>query len=831
MAKQQWEEINLGDAVGMASNPVAPGQKFAKRLLNVHPHVKPGALTLRPGYSLKYAHPTDSTIDSPYFLNFAPFFDRQADPEGQEIICLVQKGIVEPLEGSGLLSDTMPGLQYWVRPYWDGSSWVDDDWQWVNKTIITKITEVDATYLSHFKIFGDAILNGLENDALVGWTIYNKTKDQFAKVITNKFNGSDLWINTTLYNNAWEVDDILIISRMWIDIDAQTELYNNVTREDIVFHRILNDLRIGFGGKANRPGIAIGYRKKYFQISEVDFTPPLNGDITAEAIELFAKIDGVMLDTNVLNNFDNYGIGYATATGDLPAATYYFRLTGIIDGYAEQLLAETQVELTDSAHYIELYPYIVLGRENPRITGFKLYKSTDNITFYKIKEYVVKTDEYSSINWKINAYGKLILGEDIEIELHTESNAASIASEINSEGSWTDPGFPFVFNTTTPGAGGSTYTLRLAIEVASYPAPDTFPGTRYPIDGLKRNTSYNLTVSLKYSELAGVEVYAYFVGESLLETGRPKTIWTITNSFVSYSKTIYTGELMEEPKYLVIGSCLQEIASLYIDLVSIKEAGLITYTGEEDGTEMKDEMGYTPTYDLVKGWDQALVSFNGRVYYLNPYLEKRYENFLVVSHIAPPATFMRDIASFSNFRELEKYDSNETLAIELLQNREILILKDASITTIADDGLIGQIREPIYGIGCISRGSVVNINGLVFWCDDDEIFMLNIGSSLIPKPLLKETIRDLYLAITDKEKIFGTRGKFNTYKIRINDSSLKTEFLLTETGWIEERKYHYPEIYRGGFNNKLYFMNAGNIYEESADYSLSETDAPYGGSS
>ena len=243
-------------------------------------------------------------------------------------------------------------------------------------------------------------------------------------------------------------------------------------------------------------------------------------------------------------------------------------------------------------------------------------------------------------------------------------------------------------------------------------------------------------------------------------------------------------------------------------------------------------MGYTPTYDLVKGWDQALVSFNGRVYYLNPYLEKRYENFLVVSHIAPPATFMRDIASFSNFRELEKYDSNETLAIELLQNREILILKDASITTIADDGLIGQIREPIYGIGCISRGSVVNINGLVFWCDDDEIFMLNIGSSLIPKPLLKETIRDLYLAITDKEKIFGTRGKFNTYKIRINDSSLKTEFLLTETGWIEERKYHYPEIYRGGFNNKLYFMNDGNIYEESADYSLSpDIDVPIGGSS
>jgi hypothetical protein len=187
---------------------------------------------------------------------------------------------------------------------------------------------------------------------------------------------------------------------------------------------------------------------------------------------------------------------------------------------------------------------------------------------------------------------------------------------------------------------------------------------------------------------------------------------------------------------------------------------------------------------------------------------------------------MWDMASFSNFRELEKYDSNDTIAAELLPNKEILILKDASITTLYDDGLVGIVREPIYGVDCVSRNAVVNINGIVFWNGKEEIYLLNAGRSMIPEPLLKNTIRDLYLAIQDKTKIFGIRNRYNTYRIRINDEATKVEYLFTENGWVEERKWHFPKIYRVGRNNKLYFLNEGNIYEEQVDFSL--PDSPYG---
>jgi hypothetical protein len=245
----------------------------------------------------------------------------------------------------------------------------------------------------------------------------------------------------------------------------------------------------------------------------------------------------------------------------------------------------------------------------------------------------------------------------------------------------------------------------------------------------------------------------------------------------------------------------------------------------EQGTEISDEMGYTPTLDMVRGWDFVVVK-DGRVYYFNPFVEERKNNFALVSAIAPGNVFMWDMASFSNFRELEKYDSNDTIGAELLPNKEILILKDASITTLYDDGLVGITREPIYGVDCVSRVSIANINGVVLWCGKEEIYLLNTGRSSIPEPLLKDTIRDLYLAIQDKTKIFATRNRFNTYRIRVNDEETKAEYLFTENGWVEERKWLFPKIYRAGFNNRLYFMNDGNIYEEEVDYSL--PGIPYG---
>jgi hypothetical protein len=265
----QWKEFDFVDVLGMNTNTLNPPRNTARRILNVHSHQEPGKLKVRPGYTLKYPAPTESTIIEFEFMNFDMFFDRQASDVEEEITCEIQKGKVVALADSGLPdTDTLIGYWFWCRPHWDLNHW-EDGWEWVNKTIITKITTGrDDIFKSMIKIYGgDA--HGLGDDSLRKYTIWNKTKNQFAKIITCKAeDATTLRLNITLFDNEWETNDVVVISKYWIDLDHQTTLHNTVNKEDIVFHNILNDIRIGFGGKPLRLGIAIGQRQTSYQIGK-----------------------------------------------------------------------------------------------------------------------------------------------------------------------------------------------------------------------------------------------------------------------------------------------------------------------------------------------------------------------------------------------------------------------------------------------------------------------------------------------------------------------------------------------------------------------------------
>ncbi len=1106
---QRWRDIEFGDVSdGMSTNVVNPGQKTAKRILNLHNHIKPGALILRSGYEELYLKPEFSILDSfgnPVivdmgFINFDLFFDRQAVASGQEITCLIQKAKVHGLTD---ISEIQNMLCFWVRPYWDGSEWIDE-WDWLNKTIITKIvTGSDATYPNMIIVEGNAA-NGITDDSLNRFTIYNQTKDEYAKVITSKISGGYIRICHTLYNSTWDVDDVIIIGKYWLGTDYLTGLYG-VDWKDISYHKILNDLRIGFGGYENRPGLSIGYRKNYFQLRSFDF-PNKHADITAEGvIEAFCKTDEIALDTHILNNA--YGLNLTSVSGgELEAGEKTIRLTGIINGYEEQLLAEDTI-LLDNDNTVEILPFVNAGQINPLITGYGIYYSGDGITFNKIFKYNLKENTYLPGSWKIDNNGRIILIKALEstdagvLELHSEENAASDA-DINSTGSWT------IFNggeVTVSEDAEDNYSLKYVPDILTLPDATKRAGIIFPLDSISKGKYYSISAYLKSSSIN--KVYALFLGESLKPLNRTPTEILLTNGFIKNDFEAFADDLTEEPAYLalalnpgkniylssngdiyrssdglswlltnsglpslgaaadyftidlgtsvlavsILGSaiyrsvnnggswtaisgtsnvsalgivgesifagcndgkilrsdddgesftlvndlgttlgvrdianiginifvCIPEdgvyksvdngvnwvavnsgltsevfvlyanatylfagtsdggifrssnngstwtaintgliglyissiiekgnylfvatydngtsngiyrssdngdtweavntglstldildlyvfgnvilagaltgeifrsvdgenwiegtgltgymyfqqaerISEFYVDKISIKEKSNTVFSGLADiSTEMNAELGYVPTYNLVRGWDQVLC-FRGRVYYLNPYVEKRYNNFLLVSNIHSNGSFMYDIASFSNFRELEKFDSNESIGMALLPTMEILILKDSSIMPIDPD--TGAAREPIYGVSCISRASIVNANGIVRWCGGEDINQLNISKGFYVEPLLKGTIRDLYLALPDKASILCVRDKYNTYRLRTYKPELKTEYLLSENGWIEEKKWHFPEIYRSGFRNKLYFLSLGNIYVEKIelDYSTIE---------
>jgi|GEM_PF-1696203 hypothetical protein len=1110
----KWREINFGFSKGMNTNSINPGLDSAKRILNLQNHIKPGALVLRPGYEELYAAPTCTILDNqgdPVLtnlgvINFDFFFDRQADANGKEIICLIQKAI---LQGFSDAEDIQNMLCFWVRPYWDGEGWVDE-WQWLNKTIITKIaTGSDATYPNMIIVGGNG-LNGIVDDSLNRFTIYNQTKDEYAKVITSKVSGGYTRICHTMYNSSWDVDDVVIIGNNWLGTNYLNELYN-VDWKDISFHKILNDLRIGFGGYEDRPGLTVGYRKNYFQLRSFDFPTKHTDILEGGVLEDFSKLDEIVLDTHILNK--TYGLDLtAIEGGELEAGEKTIRLTGITNGFEEQLLAEGTILLTEDST-VEILPLANMGQINPLITGYGIYYSSDGITFYKIFKYNLKEDVYSPGNWKIDANGRLILIKALEstesevLELHIEENAVS-ASDINSAGSWDVFGGGTL---TIDTDAHDNYSFKYIPDLLASPDPTKRSGIIFPLSSVTKKKYYSISAYAKSSSIN--KLYSFFLGASLKLPDRTQTEIIVTNEYVKTDFEVYADNLSEVPAYLAIGlypgtdiylsvggggvyrssdglswllansglpaisdsyyivnldtsvlatassggsiyrsinsgaswteisgtsgasaigiitgsilaACDDgrilrsdddgesfsqvydldtplgaidianistnifvgivgsgvyrsvdngenwtavntgltslKIAALYanetylfagtedggifrsadngdswtdisagienfyvvaivetedyifiatydndneeesgifrsadngdswteantglstldigdlfvfgsivlagatngklfksiddglnwsevvqladfiyfqnnkrtppelfIDLISIKEKNSTVFSGlDEISTEMTAELGYSPTYDLVKGWDQTL-SFRGRTYYLNPYVDKRYENFILVSHIHSNGSFMYDLASFSNYRELEKFDSNKTIGMALLTTLDILILKDSSYTILSDDGTSGVLREPVLGISCISRNSIVNTGGIIRWCGGEDVYVLDLNQGLVTKPILKETIRDLYLALSDKSSIQCVRDKHNAYRLRTYKPELKTEYVLSENGWVEEKKWHFPEIYRAGFNNKLYFLSLGTIYSEiiQLDYSVVE---------
>jgi hypothetical protein len=831
---QEWQEVEFADMLGMSTNTVDPGTKLARRMLNVHSHEKPGAITLRTGYTLKYPAPINENISESTFPNFDMFFDRQASL-GQEVTVLIQKGILHALKDSGgnpIVDDIFMGFWFWNRPFWNLNQWTDG-WRCINHTIITKLVAApDDTYKSLIRVFGNES-HGLIDDSLIRYTIYNKTKEQFARILTCKAEGDNLRINHTLFDNSWEADDVVIISKYWIDEDLQTTYYNLVQPNEIVFHNILDDLRIGFGGQPGRIALAIGYRRKYIQINELDF-PNIHDDLAAaNMLEHFSTINDVVLDTITLNS--EYGMLLTKIGGTLDApSTHYFRLTGLMDGYAEMLISETSIDL-DEAAGISIELYSKTGIENPRLTSFRLYHSIDKITYFKVNDRAYSSDAYTNPFWKITSDGRMITVEK-ELEMYSEDSCISKDNNIDSLGSCfsCNP----VTQTTLVSSGVGTFVAK-ATKVIAYVHGSNFIDLIINADNfsgrkLEEGVEYKLSLKITSTKqslakfqlgygtppVAGVYDGKFSIQMEgndfyLTNDGTMIGIWifTVPKDFIN-NKPVGTVIAIRFVANVFAVADHVEFSELSLQPTTVDSKELIFDTGVDESKEMSAVMGYVPTKDLIKSWDHTL-ELKGRIYYLNPYVDKRYENIILVSFISPPNTFMWDIASFGNYRELKR--AGHAIGMVLLPNQDILILKDNSLEPISDDGLAGVPRESIYGVGCKSRDTIVNNRGTILWADEDDLYMINLNSGFSAIPILEETIKDLYSAIIDKNKLFATRDRYNTYRLRVNDPQNKTEFLINKNGIIEESKQHFPEIYRINSTRHLTFLSDGLIFEAEGE--------------
>ena len=773
-----WREFEIKDFRGIAESSRNPAFNEASEILNFDLRGKEGDLTSREGYVLKYSYPTHPKLDSTENLIVKNFTITSFD--NKEITLLAQKARVTSESGENLNT-----LAFWIRPYWNGSTWIDD-WKWLNEIQIAKLTAAsDLTYNNMVFIQGNYNCNN--------WVILNKTKNQTAKVISSVVDGLNTRINTTLFNSSWEINDEIILMKTYLPYDFLIEL-GNVSKKDIVIHNVLDELRIGFGGKPNRYGLSVGYRKNYLNFR--DFTFEKHSDITEDVINHFGNVDEIILSPYSIL-FDKAGLDLSTtANGSFDeTGIYSFKVTGVLDDYSEILITDSLSINVESGKALMFIPKIDLGLFNPRLTKLKVYIANSSLVFTFLKEYSLRDSEKRNLDFVCGEEGNLIFALDSAIELHDKSNAASIADTEEVTG-WTDGGSKCTISAVSD-LGTTGYVLKAEnIDVNSFLRAEYLlelePFSSYILDFFIRGSveEYNIDVTVAEEDLSTGGLYSYNYKNIIVDS-----------VFRQHTIIISTAD---RPKGFRFQSESSKFYQQYflLDKLSIKKDSDSVIRETPSNAEISSVMGYTPTKDLVKSWDHAIV-LGGRVHYLNAYIDKRYPNKIFRSHVSGSGAFMYDAATAENYFDVENFDGNEALGMAALPNIDIQIIKNSSTARV--NSINGWVSEAEYGKGSTARNSIVDLGNVSIWAGSDGILAKD-GVSL--QDLTIGTIQSLYRSIIDKSSIFAAIDK-TEYRF----CSSQDEYLFTKKGWTHFKQFDIPYCYVPDQKNNLLFAGDNGIYE------------------
>jgi len=814
------------DFKGLERNSNQPDrQSNLLRIKNMDTHHKPGTLTLREGYELRYPKPVDddySRLENTEYVSFDNFFERTAG-QGTEITVLVEKSeVVAPtVSGSKLNSYKYRSANVWIRPYWNGTYWLDA-WQWLNESFITNITVApDATYKNKIQFegyFGN----------LTQWTILNVTKDTRvpAAVIRTEENGTntDCWLSD--WDPQWDVDDIVVLMRNYIPLSYQIQNYD-VLRKEISFHRILSKMRIGFGGKEGRLGYGIQFVKQTLQLADYSFTavdPTIVGDEF-----IYAVTNKVVLQpyTAFNDNEDNYRIIVDHDTGNFIAGTYGFRMTVVLDGTDEIMVVDHE-EVTQDPYKFIVKGQIRLGSFNRRITAVKFYFSVSLDDYYLIEEKAVslpnEVDGGAFINspdWTLLENG-WIQTESVAAaaDQHVESNAASSA-DTNAVGSWGAFGghFPpptvavvaasnFAIRTT---ANGNDW-LNLNYDMLQF-SPLIKAGGKYTLTiNAKASVAMKAQLALRYFDINDVGQIQYLPSISIGTSYASQDVnITVRDDFTNRasSATFFYFDLTRENGTIATGDYFE------LEELNWKETDTPYVDADTElGSSMLTELGYQPTFNIVRDWIQGVI-LNGITWLAGSYIKDdgRYDNKLFGSQISGLGANMHDVVPAQTVLDVDRYKGEVIVGIAVLSNNSIVALKDGAIIILDPD--TGQKYETAIGDGCVIKNTILVIRNTLYWQSNEDVLKMAASTGYIAEPISDRYVRDILNQITDKTTAHAVLDKYGAYRIALVDDKEGVEFpelLLHSRGWENQERYHHPEVYRNGLGGRVWFMNEGDIY-------------------
>lgn len=692
--------------------------------------------------------------------------------------------------------DTAPGgtvsIIHWVN-----------SWQWLNECYMTKIRNINADDWKLELDFTDA---NLVNGELKGWTVVNISKEPteaFRVVKSYDVGSNQVGLQVDCAIHGWADSDTVLIMRNYLPYDYMTAMAE-VTREQITTHKVLNDLRIGFGGYENRLGISIGYRDKYYNIGSFNSSY----GYTAGEVEDYAEINGIIIDPYYpYIEGDTVRVDLtAVSSGNFAADTYGVLINGIVDGFEEYFITKSTIELAANEK-IQVSIKFRPGKLNKRLTGFRIYcgSETDEVYFY-VKDINFSVDEYTNnLVSVISTEGYAELSVPVD---YVPSGSAVGSGDSNSQGTWLIQNG--TINVTAHATPPPNYYFNVIGSSSAYAKKARL---YLPVNNFEAGRKYNCSFTIRGT--TGLEVRAFLSDASTFfnKKSDEEVIISLPAAFAAYTQefTAQSGAAR-----LVFEIALLSTQNFDIDEVTLELVDDLTNIDSGDLTEeeMNEKMGYISTGVYALSWDQAKV-VAGRTYVVNPYFDSRYINKIFYSAIAGSGAFMYDVITPQNYLDMENFDGNSIVGIEILRNMNFLVLRNNSAEV--RDRETGITLNMSFGKGTIARRSIVNDGETVKWCGENDVYA---SDGLNFYDLSDKTIRDVYRIIDTKEDIIATREeKDNAYRFFTGDTGNKTEYLLTKLGWIKRSNTDYPAAYTIAKDGTVWFMpsvgaNAGKIIYE-----------------
>lgn len=449
-----FKEFEISNFTGIATSKRSPNKSECLECKNFDTRFIDGDLTLRPGFVTKYtaiANADHRSKLSLTYLGFENFYSPEGS--GQEITTWVTKSVLTG-ESTGQTLGTPTSinvLAIFTSHRWTGSAWSATNWDgstsgkyWLNHCVLTKIKTVNASRWKLELDFTDADL--ITASMFDKWTIANISKSpvEYQKVIlTYDYDGgggnSNPGVEITSETHTWAAGDTVLLMRNYIPYDelvAMGHPSSGVTSAQLNFSKVINDLRISFGGYENRIALTVGYRKTYLGLSSIDF-----GSYTSNQIETFATTDGLILEP-----YNTYGMVASSnpeiiPSGTLTAGNYFFKIIATTDNFNKYFISENLAGFA-SASDIRINPSMVLGTLPKRITSVAVYWASGGVTdkeatspYFLLKQWTVSANTYEAFDWKLSSDGTLHLEDTFTANLHTSRNAVSSASNTVLTGS------------------------------------------------------------------------------------------------------------------------------------------------------------------------------------------------------------------------------------------------------------------------------------------------------------------------------------------------------------------------------------------------------------